>query len=427
MRIAVVGGTGQVGNAVIAKLESAGHEAIVVARSKGVDVMTGEGLDEALTGADAVIDVSSTPSMDPAETAEFFGTSTANQIAAEQRAGVGHHVLLSIVGIDRAQGNPHYVGKLRQEEVALAGDVPVTILRATQFHNFPAMAAGWTRRNGASALPPLVIQPVDIGDVAGELVAIATAPPEPGRREIAGPDVHDMLDLARRTFTARGESVTVTPSWKVMSTDMAGDVLLPGPDARIGTTTFDDWLAGESAHQQGPAVYRAAAPNPIDPGVTVGHVHLRTADIDRIRGFYVDVLGFSVVMEARDVPGWGTKGDILFVSAGGYHHHIGFNTWKSAGGPPQPDGVAGLHHIALRYPTRAALADALRRLRSVDWPIRQATDHGTHDAIYITDPDGNDVELMWDRPFDQWPHDDQGHLTGAIDAALDLDALAQLR
>src|SRR5262249_39083096 len=149
------------------------------------------------------------------------------------------------------------------------------------------MAAGWTRRNGASTLAPLVIQPVDIGDVADELVAIATAPPQPGRREIAGPEVHDLLDLARRTFAARGESVTVTPSWKAMSTDMAGDVLLPGPDARIATTTFDEWLAGEAGHQQGPAVYRAVAPDPIDPGVTVGHVHLRTADIDRIRGFYV--------------------------------------------------------------------------------------------------------------------------------------------
>src|SRR6185437_7858620 len=128
-----------------------------------------------------------------------------------------------------------------------------------------------------------------------------------------------------------------------------------------------------------------------DPGVTIGHVHLRTTDIDRIRHFYVDLLGFDVVAELRDVPGWGTTGDILFVSAGGYHHHLGFNTWKSAGGGPQPDGVAGLHHVAIRYPTRPALADALRRLREIDWPIRQATDHGTHEAIYLSDPDGDDL------------------------------------
>jgi catechol 2,3-dioxygenase len=176
---------------------------------------------------------------------------------------------------------------------------------------------------------------------------------------------------------------------------------------------------------QGTMVPRASSSRPIDPGVTIGHVHLRTADIDRVRRFYVDVLGFDVIMEARDVPGWGTKGDMLFVSAGGYHHHLGFNTWKSAGGGPQPDGVAGLHHVALRYPTRAALADALRRLRAVDWPIRQATDHGTHEAIYLSDPDGNDLELMCDRPPEQWPRDAEGHI-GFSDSELDLDALAEV-
>src|ERR671921_453443 len=120
-----------------------------------------------------------------------------------------------------------------------------------------------------------------------------------------------------------------------------------------------------------------AAPRPIDEGVRIGHVHLRTADIDRVKAFYVGILGFDVVAEARDVPGWGTTGDILFVSAGGYHHHLGFNTWKSAGGGPQPHGVAGLHPLAPNHPTREALADVLLRLREVDWPLRQKTDHGT--------------------------------------------------
>lgn len=173
---------------------------------------------------------------------------------------------------------------------------------------------------------------------------------------------------------------------------------------------------------QGPVVPRVPAPDPIDPGVTIGHVHLRTADIDRVRAFYVDVLGFDVVMEARRVPAWGTTGDILFLAAGGYHHHLGFNTWKSVGGAPQPDGVAGLHHVAIRYPTRAGLADALRRLRAVDWPLRQIENHGTHEAIYIEDPDGNDLELCWDRPFDQWPRDAEGRAAMA-GGALDLDDL----
>jgi catechol 2,3-dioxygenase len=175
--------------------------------------------------------------------------------------------------------------------------------------------------------------------------------------------------------------------------------------------------------EQGTITPARSAERPIDPRTTIGHVHLRTADIDRIRDFYVGVLGFDVVFEARDVPGWGTTGDILFLSAGGYHHHLGFNTWKSRGGPPQPDGVTGLHHVAIRYPTRVALADALRRLREVDWPIRQATDHGTHLAIYIGDPDGNDLELCWDRSPEQWPRDADGRL-GFADGEIDLDALA---
>ena len=184
-------------------------------------------------------------------------------------------------------------------------------------------------------------------------------------------------------------------------------------------------MSTSSPRPQGTIRPVAPSPNPIDPGVTIGHVHLRTADIDRIRHFYVDVLGFEVVAEARDVPGWGTTGDILFVAAGGYHHHFGFNTWKSAGGGPQPDGVAGLHHVAIRYPTRAGLADALRRLRRVGWPLRQFTDHITHEAIYISDPDGNDLELYWDRPADQWPRDDAGRVTFSGFGDLDLDALLE--
>jgi len=180
--------------------------------------------------------------------------------------------------------------------------------------------------------------------------------------------------------------------------------------------------AKPETQRQGNVVPSLRAPRPIDPGVTIGHVHLRTADIDRVRDFYVGLLGFDVIIEARDVPGWGTTGDILFVSAGGYHHHLGFNTWKSAGGGPQPDGVAGLHHVAIRYPTRAGLADALRRLREVDWPIRQATDHGTHEAIYISDPDGNDLELCWDRRFEEWPLDEAGR-PRPLFGDLDLDAL----
>ena len=173
---------------------------------------------------------------------------------------------------------------------------------------------------------------------------------------------------------------------------------------------------------QGPVEPAQLAPRPIDPNLRIGHVHLRTADIDRVRDFYVGILGFDVVHEARGVPGWGTTGDILFVSAGGYHHHLGFNTWKSAGGPPQPDGVCGLHHVALLFPTRRDLADVIQRLVDVDWPLRQLTDHGTHEAVYVSDPDGNDLELYWDRPAADWPRDEAGHLAFA-GGELDLEDL----
>ena len=177
-----------------------------------------------------------------------------------------------------------------------------------------------------------------------------------------------------------------------------------------------------SLREQGSVEPVEAAPRPIDPGVRIGHVHLRTSDIDRVKAFYCGVLGFDVVREARGVPGWGTTGDILFVSAGGYHHHLGFNTWKSAGGGPQPDGVAGLHHVALNYPTRAGLADAVRRLQAAGVTLRQLSDHGTHEAIYLSDPDGNDLELAWDRPVEQWPVDENGGLRSIV-GELDLDDL----
>ena len=176
------------------------------------------------------------------------------------------------------------------------------------------------------------------------------------------------------------------------------------------------------AGPQGNVVPAQRSDRPIDPGVRIGHVHLRTADIDRVRDFYVGILGFDVVAEFRDVPGWGTTGDLLFVSAGGYHHHLGFNTWKSKDGPPQPDGVTGLHHVALNYPTKAGLADAVRRLREAGVPVRQASDHGTHLAVYLSDPDGNDLELAWDRPAGEWPRDEAGHLAGLF-GDLDLEEL----
>jgi catechol 2,3-dioxygenase len=144
------------------------------------------------------------------------------------------------------------------------------------------------------------------------------------------------------------------------------------------------------------------APRPVDSRVDIGHVHLRTGDIDRVYGFYVGILGFDVVFR---------RPDALFVSAGGYHHHLGFNTWESRGGSPPAAGTTGLYHVAIRYPTRAALGDALKRLVDAQWPIDGVNDHGTHEAIYLRDPDGNGLELEWDRPREEWTRNDQGHLS----------------
>lgn len=179
-------------------------------------------------------------------------------------------------------------------------------------------------------------------------------------------------------------------------------------------------------HLQGPGNPLYINPRPLAPGTRIGHAHLRTADIDRTRAFFVDILGFDVVAEGRDTPGWGAdtgrRGDFLFLAAGGYHHHLGFNTWHSAGGPPQPDGVTGLQHIAINYPMRVDLADTLRRLQAAHWPIDHAFDHGTHEAIYVRDPDGNELELCWDRPFDHWPRNATGNIQ-MQGGPLDLDGL----
>jgi catechol 2,3-dioxygenase len=151
---------------------------------------------------------------------------------------------------------------------------------------------------------------------------------------------------------------------------------------------------------------------PIDPGVRIGHVHLKVADLERAIGFYRDVLGFELTQR------FGRQA--AFLSAGGYHHHIGLNTWESRGGSPPPPGATGLYHHAILYPTRSALADALRRVLAAGIEIDGAADHGVSEAIYLRDPDGNGVELYRDRPRDEWPRTADGGLnmyTNALDLA----------
>ena len=149
---------------------------------------------------------------------------------------------------------------------------------------------------------------------------------------------------------------------------------------------------------------------PIDAGVKIGHVHLKVADLERSLAFYCGVLGFELVQRLGD--------SAAFISAGGYHHHIGLNTWESLGGSKPAPGTTGLYHVAILYPTRAALADALRRLIAARIPLDGASDHGVSEALYLQDPDGNGIELYWDRPEKDWPRATEANAsTGAGESA----------
>jgi catechol 2,3-dioxygenase len=152
----------------------------------------------------------------------------------------------------------------------------------------------------------------------------------------------------------------------------------------------------------------------IDPRVSIGHVHLKVADLDRALTFYCHVLGFELMQRMAS--------GAAFISAGGYHHHIGLNTWESLHGPAPAPGTTGLYHLAIRYPTRAALANALRRLLAAGIPLEGASDHGVSEALYLRDPDDNGVELYWDRPQAAWPRNPDGRLT-MYTRSLDLDGL----
>lgn len=156
---------------------------------------------------------------------------------------------------------------------------------------------------------------------------------------------------------------------------------------------------------------------PIDPGVVIGHVHLKVADLQRSLDFYCGVLGFELTQRMGS--------GAAFVSAGGYHHHLGLNTWESRDGAPPPAGTTGLYHVALRYPSRTALADALRRLEAAGIGLDGAADHGVSEALYLHDPDGNGLELYWDRPAEVWPRTAAGGVAMGS-ASLDLEALRRV-
>jgi uncharacterized protein YbjT (DUF2867 family) len=246
MRVAVVGGTGLVGTHVVRALRQSGHEAVVISRAAGIDVLTGEGLTDDLGNCATVVDVLNLPAQTPDEARAIFGRATRQLLAAEEEAGVRHHIVLSILSVDRVEGNAHYAGKREQERLVAAGPIPATILRAAQFHEFAGMLVNF--QDGVAMIPPLLIQPVAASDVGDVLAQLATVPPHEGTIDLAGPEPQDLVDMARRTLDARGQSVRLIPTWGgAFGVEMAGNVLLPDPSARIAPTTFDEWLATQAS------------------------------------------------------------------------------------------------------------------------------------------------------------------------------------
>ena len=244
MRVAVAGATGNIGARTVTRLEKGGHKAVRISRSLGVDLVTGDGLEAALRGVDAVVDTISSPPVGREETVDYFGTTTRNLLDAEASVGVGHHVLLSIVGIDRVEGNAHYAGKREQERLVSEGRVPWTIVPATQFFDFAELASGWAEKDGVSHIAPLLVQPIAPDDIAAILAEIAVGEPQGRYADVAGPETQDLIDMARRTNAVRGRNVRLVPTWSAMFDDsMAGNVMLPGDNVRIAPTTFEQWLA----------------------------------------------------------------------------------------------------------------------------------------------------------------------------------------
>ena len=247
MRVAVAGGTGVVGQHVVRVLEGAGHEAVVLARSRGVDVTTGAGLDAALSGADAVIDVTNVASTAKKASIAFFEAATRRLLDSGQRAGLRHHVALSIVGCDRVDFG-YYFGKRRQEELVLNGPVPASVLRATQFFEFAEQFLAPSRMP-VTVVPRMRTQPIAAREVAAALVALAAGPAVGRAPELAGPREEQMVDMVRRLKRLRGARRLVVPLTLPGRTGraMTGGALLPtGPGPR-GRQSFTDWLSATGA------------------------------------------------------------------------------------------------------------------------------------------------------------------------------------
>jgi uncharacterized protein YbjT (DUF2867 family) len=246
MKIVIIGGTGLIGTKLASKLRRSGHEVVPAARNTGVNVITGEGLDEVLSGAEIVVDVANSPSFEDRAVLAFFETSGRNLLAAEAAANVQHHVALSVVGTDRLPENGYFRAKLAQENLITASKIPYTILRATQFFEFVGGIVDSSSDGQIVRLSPALFQPVASDDVAATLADIALGTPVNGIVELAGPEKFSLDEFARKYLTATKDPRRVAADIhaRYFGTELDDQSLTPGKNPRLGSVRFENWLAG---------------------------------------------------------------------------------------------------------------------------------------------------------------------------------------
>lgn len=242
MKFTVIGGTGLIGSQVVQKLTAAGHEAVPAALSTGVDLITRKGLNQALEGAEVVVNLANSPTFDEASLG-FFRTSMNNLLAAGESAGVRHQVILSIVGVDQVPQLDYFRAKTLQEDLLRQGPTPYSVVRATQFYEFMDAVLSWTSDDTTVRLPSTRLQPIAAADVVDAVVEVSTGTPLRGIRNVAGPDVFPLDELGRVTLAARQDNRTVLTDHQAgMFAAVTGDVLIAGPDAHLAPTPYQHWL-----------------------------------------------------------------------------------------------------------------------------------------------------------------------------------------
>ncbi len=248
MKIVVIGGTGLIGSKLVTKLVAHGHDAVPASPDTGVNTLTGEGLTEALAGADVVVDVSNSPSFEETAVLEFFETSTRNILAAAAAAGVGHHVALSIVGTERLAESGYIRAKIAQEKLIESSSVPYSIVHATQFYEFATRIADEASDGDTVRVPPVLIQPMAADDVAAAVCDVTLAAPLNGTIEIGGPEPLRFEDFVREGLRAVGDQrvVVADPRARYFGAQLGERTLVPGDGARLAATRFDDWLGQQA-------------------------------------------------------------------------------------------------------------------------------------------------------------------------------------